>query len=85
MLAAGSVLELDENEAAVSLCLLRFSNWPDEGLVLAVGTVQGLTFYPRQVDGGLLQPRPDVQDVPCMALSQLECSVWALVCSCSRG
>jgi splicing factor 3B subunit 3 len=54
-----SVLELDENEAAVSLCLLRFSNWPDEGLVLAVGTVQGLTFYPRQSDGNIgLLPFP---------------------------
>lgn len=46
-----SVVELEENEAAVSLALLHFSNWADEGLVLAVGTVQGLTFYPRQVDG----------------------------------
>lgn len=48
-----SVLELEDNEAAVSLCLLRFSSYPDEGLMLAVGTVQGLTFYPRQVDGAL--------------------------------
>ena len=48
-----SVLELEDNEAAVSLCLLRFASWPDEGLMLAVGTVQGLTFYPRQVDGAL--------------------------------
>ncbi len=46
-----SVLELDGNEAAVSLCLLRFSNWPEEGMVLAVGTVQGLAFYPRTADG----------------------------------
>ncbi len=45
------MLELDQNEAAVSLCLLRFSNWPGEGLLLAVGTVQGLAFYPRSADG----------------------------------
>ncbi len=49
------MVELEDNEAAVSLALLRFNNWPDEGLVLAVGTVQGLTFYPRQVDGEFLQ------------------------------
>ena len=85
MPTAGSVLELDDNEAATSLCLLRFSNWPDEGLVLAVGTVQGLTFYPRQVDGGLLHDRPDVQDVPCIALSQLECSVISFCLQLLKG
>lgn len=51
--ALSSVLELEDNEAAVSICLLRFTSYPDEGLMLAVGTVQGLTFYPRQADGEL--------------------------------
>ncbi len=46
-----SVLELDDNEAAISLCLVQFSSMPEDELLLAVGTVQGLTFYPRQVDG----------------------------------
>ena len=56
-----SVVELDDNEAAVSLCLVQFSSMPEDELLLAVGTVQGLTFYPRQVDGeqlSLLAPRP---------------------------
>jgi len=48
-----SLLELDENEAAVSMCLARFTSWPEEKLVLVVGTAQALSFYPRQVDGGL--------------------------------
>lgn len=46
-----SVLELDDNEAAISLCLVHFSSMPEDELLLAVGTVQGLTFNPRQVDG----------------------------------
>lgn len=50
-LCSCSVLELDENEAAISLCLVQFSSMPEDELLLAVGTVQGLTFYPRQVDG----------------------------------
>ena len=31
---------------------------PEDELLLAVGTVQGLTFYPRQVDGELLKSLP---------------------------
>ena len=37
-----------------SACAWRASpTGPDEGLLLAVGTVQGLTYYPRQSDGAL--------------------------------
>ena len=46
-----SVIELDDNEAAISLCLVHFSSMPEDELLLAVGTVKGLTFYPRHVDG----------------------------------
>ena len=46
-----SVIELDGNEAAISLCLVHFSSMPEDELLLAVGTVKGLTFYPRHVDG----------------------------------
>lgn len=46
-----SVLELDNNEAAVSLCIVRFTSWSGEAPMLAVGTAQGLSFYPRQVEG----------------------------------
>ena len=34
------------------MCLARFASWSEEKLVLVVGTAQGLSFYPRQVDGG---------------------------------
>ena len=57
---ACSVIELDDNEAAISLCLVQFSSMPDDELLLAVGTVQGLTFYPRQVDGELLPSLPSI-------------------------
>ncbi|KAK9824249.1 hypothetical protein WJX72_008915 [[Myrmecia] bisecta] len=49
------VLELDNNEAAVSLCLVQFPAHTEEGLLLAVGTCQGLTFYPRQCDEGFIR------------------------------
>ncbi len=38
------------------MCLARFTSWPEEKLVLVVGTAQALSFYPRQVDGGLGLP-----------------------------
>lgn len=47
-----SVLELDNNEAAVSLCVVAFSSYPTEPPQLAVGTTQGMSFYPRQAEGG---------------------------------
>ena len=49
-------LELDNNEAAVSLCLARFSAAPEEGALLCVGTVKGLSFYPRRADGAQYFP-----------------------------
>ena len=48
-------LELDLNEAAVSLTLVKFAAWPQEGWVLAVGTVQSLTFYPRELKDGFIR------------------------------
>ena len=61
---ACSVLELDNNEAAVSLALVKFSSWPSEGIMLAVGTTQSMTFNPRQVEG-----------VPLLFLVEKKCSV----------
>ncbi len=49
-LETASVIELDNNEAAISMCCMRFS--AAEGHMLAVGTVQGLGFLPRTADGG---------------------------------
>ncbi len=48
-LETASVIELDNNEAAISMCCMRFS--AAEGHMLAVGTVQGLGFLPRVADG----------------------------------
>ena len=50
-LESASVLELDNNEAALSMCCVRFTG--GEGFMLAVGTVQNLGFYPRAADGML--------------------------------
>lgn len=50
-LESASVLELDNNEAALSMCCVRFAG--GEGFMLAVGTVQNLGFYPRAADGML--------------------------------
>ena len=50
-----SCLELDLNEAALSITLVKFAAWPQEGWVLAVGTVQSLTFYPREVKDGFIR------------------------------
>lgn len=48
------MLELDNNEAAFSLCVVAFASLPSEPPLLAVGTAQGMTFYPRQVEGRFL-------------------------------
>lgn len=50
-LETASVLELDNNEAAISMCSVRFTATEDH--MLAVGTVQSLGFYPRAADGKL--------------------------------
>ncbi len=52
-LATASVLELDNNEAAISMCLVRFAGQTGANSpMLAVGTVKGLGFYPRAAEGG---------------------------------
>lgn len=53
-LESASVLELDNNEAALSMCCVRFTGGED--VMLAVGTVQNLGFYPRAADGILPSP-----------------------------
>jgi hypothetical protein len=44
-------LELDSNEAALSMCLASFESQRELGTLLCVGTAQGLKFYPRECDG----------------------------------
>jgi splicing factor 3B subunit 3 len=34
---------------------VRFASWPNEPPLLAVGTTQGLSFYPRQVEEGFIR------------------------------
>ena len=52
-LSTASVLELDNNEAAISMTLVRFAGQTGANSpMLAVGTVKGLGFYPRAAEGG---------------------------------
>ena len=51
-LETASVIELDNNEAAISMCCVCFTGAED--YLLAVGTVQSLGFYPRAADGTVL-------------------------------
>ena len=46
-----SAVELDDNEGATCVSLVRFDTAGYAGTYLAVGTAQGLSFNPRQADG----------------------------------
>lgn len=48
-------LEMDNNEAALSLALCAFDADPAAGALLCVGTAQGLRFGPRSADGGFVR------------------------------
>ena len=74
-----SVLELDDNEAAISLTLVEFSAFPSEGRLLAVGTAKGLKFYPREVDGACRRwaVRARAFEARCAALC-----VYLCLCAC---
>ena len=48
-------LELDNNEAALSLALVTFEAAPEEGALLCVGTAKGLRFNPRSDEGGFVR------------------------------
>jgi hypothetical protein len=49
-LQTASVLHLNNNEAALCMCLVRFSTHDAGHAMLAVGTAKGLSFYPRQAE-----------------------------------
>eukprot|EP00898_Chlorokybus_atmophyticus_P002633 jgi/Chlat1/3370/Chrsp23S08824 len=50
-----NLLELDGNELATSLCTVQFQNSQNDlGMLLAVGTVKDLGFYPRSSSGGFI-------------------------------
>lgn len=67
-LETASVVELDNNEAAICMCCVRFS--AAQGHMLAVGTVQGLGFYPRAADGGLTATPPTYHCTKCIHVTQ---------------
>ena len=48
-----SVLHLENNEAALCMCLVAFANQGAGQAMLAVGTARNMQFYPRQADGAL--------------------------------
>ena len=47
-------LELDDNEAALSVALVAFDAAPELGTLLAVGTAKNLSFYPKSADCGFI-------------------------------
>ena len=47
------LIKLDQNEAAVSMNLVRFANWPD-ALYCLVGVAKDLHLNPRSVSGGYI-------------------------------
>lgn len=49
------VLELDRNEAVMSMCLVQFPNSHDTSGMLAVGTAEGLRYMPTECDSGLIR------------------------------
>lgn len=48
-------VELDNNEAALCLCLAPFEADPTAGSLLCVGTAKGLQFNPRSAEGGFVR------------------------------
>ncbi|PSC75527.1 splicing factor 3B subunit 3-like [Micractinium conductrix] len=48
-------IEMDQNEAALSVCLVSFDSAPEAGTLLAVGTAQGLKFYPKECENGYVR------------------------------
>ncbi|EFN57738.1 hypothetical protein CHLNCDRAFT_56079 [Chlorella variabilis] len=47
-------IEMEDNEAALSVCLVEFDSHPEHGTLLAVGTAQGLKFYPKECQNGFV-------------------------------
>ncbi len=82
-LETASVIELDNNEAAISMCCMRFS--AAEGHMLAVGTVQGLGFLPRTSDGTHCPSSPHSANALCHAMlrcAALRCAVLCCAVLC---
>lgn len=52
-LSPTTVVHMDNNEAALCMCLVTFAGRPDLGELLAVGTAKALQFYPREAEGAL--------------------------------
>ena len=75
-----SCLELDLNEAALSISLVKFAAWPQEGWVLAVGTVQSLTFYPRELKDGFIRLYRCAPALSLHHAAQLASRAWGLPC-----
>lgn len=54
-LSTTQCLELDNNEAALSLAVVAFEVAPEAGALLCVGTAKGLRFNPRGDEGGFVR------------------------------
>lgn len=49
-----SVLHMENNEAALCMCMVTFHNHGGGQAMLAVGTVQGMNLYPRHAEGAVV-------------------------------
>ena len=48
------VMHLENNEAALCMCLVTFASQGAGAAMLAVGTAKGLSFYPRSAEGAII-------------------------------
>ena len=51
-------MHLENNEAALCMCLVTFASQGAGAAMLAVGTAKGLSFYPRSAEGALIALNP---------------------------
>ena len=54
-LSTQCVLELDNNEALTSMCLVQFPEAQEKAWLLAVGTAERLTYFPTDCAAGYIR------------------------------
>jgi splicing factor 3B subunit 3 len=54
-LSTQCVVEVDGNEAITSMCLVKFEGAHERGWLLAVGTAEGMTFFPTDCQAGYIR------------------------------
>lgn len=54
-LSTQCVVELDGNEAITSAAFVKFDSGHERGWLLAVGTAEGMTFFPTDCQAGYIR------------------------------